>query len=175
VECNAPMVEIEIVQQEVGLVAGKGFARMTCVVAALLLSCGMDVVSAGPAAAVNGTASCGQVKGTGVTGTVTFSGCTDKSNTGDSGTVPEIQFGGSASTITWAKGKGTTSLSITWSSSSKTRNCPSGTMYLADGTGRVVADAGLGSSIAVGGEVKIKLCMAAGFVFTLEPATRFKL
>jgi hypothetical protein len=43
------------------------------------------------------------------------------------------------------------------------------------GTGRVVADTGLASSIAVGGEVAVRLCMSGEFVLMLKPATRFKL
>jgi hypothetical protein len=172
---QASRVDTSSARKRCDRVAGKCIMRMTTVAAALLLTGGASVVVAGPAAAATGTASCGQVNGTGITGTVTFSSCTDKSNTGGSGTVPESQFGTSASTITWALGHGTTTLSMTWTSSSKTRNCPNGTKYLLVGAGRVVADSGLASSIAVGGEVAVRLCMSGEFALVLKPATRFRL
>jgi hypothetical protein len=110
---------------------------------------------------------------------VTFSGCTDKKNTGASGTVPELAFGqtGTNSTITWAAGHGTTTISMTWTASSKDERekaaCPSGTSESV-GRGTVVGDTGLASSIAVGGKVTIEVCLGTNVVLNMEPDKLFR-
>src|ERR1700733_3606423 len=147
-------------------------------IVALLIAGVATAAFAGPAAAAGtGRASCGHANGTGPSGTVTFSGCTNFPHTGGSGTTPEITLGesGGESTIEWAAGRGTTTISVTWAPPSKPHGapCPTGA-FESDGTGTVTADTGFASSIAIGGTVMLKVCISSSFGLTLEPNTRFK-
>jgi hypothetical protein len=156
-------------------------ARFTILstMAAMLVAGTVSLVLGGSAGAAVGSASCASANGPGLSGVVTFSGCSDRANTGGGGTAPESAFANNGqSTITWATGHGTTTVSMTWRVVSKDEGdnvpCPSST-FESLGTGTVVGDTGLASSIAVGGEVRVEMCVDGNtLAASNEPGTRFK-
>jgi Flp pilus assembly protein TadG len=107
-------------------------------------------------------------------GNGTVSGCSDAANTGGMGTFPNSSAAGEEGTITWADGKGSTTIEAN-SSTVTTNNCPSpSTQTEFEVTGAVTGGTGAARrSIKKGWTLQEFVCLKGSGKITLAPGTTF--
>ncbi len=122
-------------------------------------------------------------KGTGTT-TSTISACTPtalKAGGTSKVTVPISKLTGNlTSTFTWLNGKGTTTVTLKYTTQKTTGACPAGTKYRTIVTGTTKTSTGAAKSIVkVGETISAQICTkapsATKYTSTLLPGTKFKL